>query len=133
MRRLVIALVASATSATAVVPPAQAAPGLTAAVTRTGTQAKVVVTNSATTAVTGWSITVELPAGVTVSGAQNATTTQAGTRVTQTPAHYINTVGAGKNTDAALASWSIVFDLPPGSRPPAPSTRRSARAAGPSR
>ncbi|MET1072149.1 MAG: glycosyl hydrolase family 18 protein [Umezawaea sp.] len=171
MRRFAIALAALATAATVLAPPAQAATGLTATFTRTGTQAKVVVANSTTTAVTGWSIRFELPAGVTVSGAQNATTTQTGTKVTLTPAYYINTVGAGKNTepysptfalssaadptactingancdgtgdpappaapttasfslsgstgkfvvdnntDAALASWSIVFELPAG-------------------
>jgi chitinase len=170
MRRLAIALVALA-SVTVFAPPAQAAPGLTAAFTRTGTQAKIVVANSSTAAITGWSIKFDLPAGVTVSNAQNATTTQNGTKVTLTPAYYINTVAAGRdtepysptftlssavdltactingancdgtgdpappaapttasftlsgttgkyvvnnNTDAALASWSIVFELPAG-------------------
>ena len=56
MRRFAIALAALATAATVLTPPAQAATGLTATFTRTGTQAKVVVANSTTTAVTGWSI-----------------------------------------------------------------------------
>ncbi len=99
MRRLAIAAVVLATAATVLAPTAQAATGLTATFTRTGTQAKVVVANSTATAVTGWSIRFDLPAGVTVSGAQNATTTQTGTRVTLTPAYYINTIGAGRNTE----------------------------------
>jgi chitinase len=107
MRRLVIALVALATAATVLAPPAQAASGLTATFTRTGTQAKVVVANSSTTAVTGWSIKFDLPAGTTVSGAQNATTTQTGTKVTLTPAYYINTVGAGKNTEPYSPTFTL--------------------------
>src|SRR6187551_3130217 len=113
MRRLVIALVALATSVTVLAPPAQAAPGLTAAFTRTGTQAKVVVANSATTAITGWSIKFDLPAGVTVSGAQNATTTQTGTRVTLTPAYYINTIGAGKNTEPYSPTFTLSAAVDP--------------------
>jgi chitinase len=106
MRRLTIVLVALATLSAFVIP-AQAAPGLTATFSRTGNQGKFVVANSSTAAISGWSIKFDLPAGVTVSGAQNATTTQSGTRVTLTPAYYINTVGAGKNTEPYSPTFTL--------------------------
>nr|BFE85899.1 hypothetical protein GCM10020093_085000 [Planobispora longispora] len=79
--------------------PAEAAARLTAAFTLTGSQGKFVVSNPGSTAVTGWSITFDLPPGVTVGNPQHATTTQTGTRVKLTPAFYINTVRANGNTE----------------------------------
>ncbi|GLZ31456.1 chitinase [Lentzea sp. NBRC 105346] len=87
--------------------PAQAATGLTATFSRTGTSGKFVVANSGTTAVTGWSIKFDLPAGVTVSNVQNATTTQSGTRVTLTPAYYINTIQPGRNTEPYSPAFTL--------------------------
>ncbi|WP_309109730.1 glycosyl hydrolase family 18 protein [Saccharothrix sp.] len=113
MRRLAIALVALATAALAVPGAASAASGLTATFSRTGTTGKFVVANATTAAVSGWSIKFDLPAGVTVSGAQNATTTQNGTRVTLTPAYYINTIQAGRNTEPFSPSFTLSAAVDP--------------------
>ncbi|MEU6739652.1 glycosyl hydrolase family 18 protein [Streptosporangium sandarakinum] len=102
---LLAAVLAVAFAALAV--PAEAAARLTAAFTLTGTQGKFVVSNPGSTPVTGWSITFDLPAGVTVSGAQNATTSQTGTRVKLTPAFYINTVRAGGNTEPYSPTFTL--------------------------
>ncbi|MFC7100319.1 glycosyl hydrolase family 18 protein [Nonomuraea rubra] len=79
--------------------PAQAASRLVATFTLSGTTGTFVVSNPGTTAVTGWSIVFELPSGVTASSPQNATIRQNGTKVTLTPAFYINTVQPGRNTE----------------------------------
>ncbi|XVV03553.1 glycosyl hydrolase family 18 protein [Actinosynnema sp. CA-248983] len=113
MRRLAIALVALATAALAVPGAASAASGLTATFTRTGTTGKFVVANATTAAISGWSIKFDLPAGVTVSGAQNATTTQNGTKVTLTPAYYINTIQAGRNTEPFSPSFTLSAAVDP--------------------
>ncbi|MCG5219400.1 glycosyl hydrolase family 18 protein [Streptosporangium soli] len=98
MRRLAALLLALAV-AIGLATPAVAAARLTAAFTLTGNQGKFVVSNPNSTPVTGWSIQFDLPAGVTVGNAQNATTTQTGTRVKLTPAFYINTVRANGTTE----------------------------------
>ncbi|GAB2487120.1 glycosyl hydrolase family 18 protein [Streptosporangium sandarakinum] len=109
MRRCVSVLLAAvlAVAFAALAVPAEAAARLTAAFTLTGTQGKFVVSNPGSTPVTGWSITFDLPAGVTVSGAQNATTSQTGTRVKLTPAFYINTVRAGGNTEPYSPTFTL--------------------------
>ncbi|CCH35424.1 glycosyl hydrolase family 18 protein [Actinosynnema sp. NPDC047251] len=112
MRRLAIALVALAATATFATP-ATAAAGLTATFSRTGTTAKFVVNNPTTAAISGWSIKFDLPAGVTVSGAQNATTTQNGTKVTLTPAYYISTIQAGRNTDPFSPTFTLSSAVDP--------------------
>ena len=78
--------------------PAAAAGSLRAAFVLTGTTGEYTVTNTGSTAVTGWSITFTLPAGVTASTGQHATVTQSGAQVTLTPAYYINTVHPGRST-----------------------------------
>ncbi|MEU8267267.1 glycosyl hydrolase family 18 protein [Sphaerisporangium sp. NPDC049002] len=93
--------------------PADAAVRLTAAFTLTGGQGKFVVSNPGSTPVTGWSIQFDLPAGVTVSNAQNATTTQSGTRVTLTPAYYIATVRANGNTDPYSPTFTLSSPVQP--------------------
>ncbi|MEV4746917.1 glycosyl hydrolase family 18 protein [Streptosporangium sp. NPDC049248] len=109
MRRLASALLVLALAATfaALSSPASAAARLTAAFILTGTQGKFVVSNPGTTPVTGWSITFDLPAGITVGGAQNATTTQNGTRVKLTPAFYINTVRANGDTEPYSPTFTL--------------------------
>ncbi|MCP2267746.1 glycosyl hydrolase family 18 protein [Actinokineospora diospyrosa] len=78
--------------------PASAAGSLRAALVLTGTSGEYTVTNSGSAAVTGWSIQFELPAGVTATANANATVSQTGTRVTLTPAYYINTIQPGRST-----------------------------------
>ncbi|WP_232836533.1 glycosyl hydrolase family 18 protein [Lentzea terrae] len=87
--------------------PAQAATGITATFSRTGTSGKFVVANASTAALNGWSLKFDLPAGVTVSNVQNATTTQNGTRVTLTPAFYINNIPAGRNTEPYSPTFTL--------------------------
>ncbi|MFI6297341.1 glycosyl hydrolase family 18 protein [Nonomuraea sp. NPDC050790] len=79
--------------------PANAAGRLLAAFSLSGTTGTFVVSNPGTSAVTGWSIVFELPSGVTASSPQNATIRQTGTKVTLTPAYYIDTLQAGKSTE----------------------------------
>ncbi|HEX4812088.1 MAG TPA: glycosyl hydrolase family 18 protein [Nonomuraea sp.] len=79
--------------------PARAGSRLVAAFSLSGTTGTFVVSNPGTTAVTGWSIMFELPAGVTASSPQNATVRQSGTKVTLTPAFYITTIQPGRNTE----------------------------------
>ncbi|SDP83158.1 glycosyl hydrolase family 18 protein [Lentzea jiangxiensis] len=97
---LLVALLALAT-------PAQADTGITATFSRTGTSGKFVVANASTTALTGWSIKFDLPAGVTATNPQNATITQNGTRVTLTPAFYINTIPAGRTTEPYSPTFTL--------------------------
>ncbi len=98
-RRPLITLLALLTATLATpVTPAAAAGSLRAALTITGTIGEYTVTNTGSTAVTGWAITFTLPAGVTASTGQHATVTQTGTQVTLTPAYYINTVHPGRST-----------------------------------
>ncbi|MFB4265479.1 glycosyl hydrolase family 18 protein [Nonomuraea sp. GTA35] len=99
MRRLATPLIAVLVIAALCALPAQAASRLVATFTLSGTTGTFVVSNPGTTAVTGWSIVFELPSGVTASSPQNATIRQNGTKVTLTPAFYINTVQAGRNTE----------------------------------
>ncbi|TQS30812.1 chitinase [Microbispora sp. KK1-11] len=87
--------------------PARAATGITAVFTLSGTQGKFVVTNSGSTAVTGWSIQFDLPAGVTAGNPQNATISQNGTKVRLTPAYYINTIRAGGTTEPYSPSFTL--------------------------
>ncbi|MFC7613937.1 glycosyl hydrolase family 18 protein [Actinokineospora soli] len=99
MRRPLVALLGIVVAG-ALVPavPAAADGSLRAAFALTGTTGEYTVTNTGSTAVTGWSITFTLPAGVTASTGQHATVTQSGTQVTLTPAYYINTVHPGRST-----------------------------------
>ncbi|MFD7655284.1 glycosyl hydrolase family 18 protein [Actinosynnema sp. NPDC059797] len=135
MRRLATSLVAALALAVPalVVPvsPATAAGGLTAAFTRTGTTGSFVVTNPTSAAVSGWSIKFDLPAGVTASNPQHSTLTQAGTRVTLTPAFYIGTLQPGRTTDPYSPTFTLSQAVDPtsctvngancdGSGPPAP-------------
>ncbi|TWP43383.1 chitinase [Lentzea tibetensis] len=106
MRRIP-ALLTVLVAALALAVPAQAAPGLTATYSRIGNTGKFVVANSGTTAVTGWSIKFDLPAGTTVSNVQNATTTRTGNRVTLTPAYYINTIQPGRNTEPYSPTFTL--------------------------
>ncbi|WP_431897804.1 glycosyl hydrolase family 18 protein [Nonomuraea sp. bgisy101] len=99
MRRSPVVLLAVLVAVALSAVPADAAARLTATFGLSGTTGKFVVANPGTTAVTGWSIVFELPPGVTAGNPQNATITQNGAKVTLTPAFYINTIQAGRNTE----------------------------------
>ncbi|MGR6915990.1 glycosyl hydrolase family 18 protein [[Actinomadura] parvosata] len=99
MRRLAIPLISVLVIIALCGLPAQAAARLVATFSLSGTTGTFVVSNPGTTAVTGWSIVFELPAGVTASSPQHATIRQSGTKVTLTPAYYIATLQPGRNTD----------------------------------
>ncbi|MEV5750797.1 glycosyl hydrolase family 18 protein [Actinoallomurus sp. NPDC052308] len=89
------------------VAPTWAAGRLSATFSLSGTTGKYVVANPGTSAVSGWTLVFELPAGVTASNPQNATLTQSGTKVTLTPAFYINTIGAGANTEPYSPTFTL--------------------------
>ncbi|MFC5822903.1 glycoside hydrolase family 6 protein [Nonomuraea insulae] len=99
MRRLATPLIAVLVIIALCGLPAQAASRLVATFSLSGTTGTFVVSNPGTTAVTGWSIVFELPSGVTASNAQNATIRQSGTKVTLTPAYYINNLQPGRSTE----------------------------------
>ncbi|SPL90195.1 Chitinase [[Actinomadura] parvosata subsp. kistnae] len=99
MRRLATPLIAVLVIIALCGLPAQAATRLVATFSLSGTTGTFVVSNPGTTAVTGWSIVFELPAGVTASSPQHATIRQSGTKVTLTPAYYIATLQPGRTTD----------------------------------
>ncbi|SFQ71603.1 chitinase [Amycolatopsis arida] len=96
-RTAVVALLAIGT-AVAVATPARAAGNLRAEFTLAGTAGQYTVTNTGGAAVTGWRITFELPTGVTATSGEHATVSQSGTRVTLTPAYYIDTLRPGRST-----------------------------------
>ncbi|GII29001.1 glycosyl hydrolase family 18 protein [Planotetraspora mira] len=106
MRRLA-AVLSVIVLAIALASPASAADRLIATFTLNGTQGKFVVSNPGASAISSWSIEFDLPAGVTVSNAQNATTSQAGTHVTLTPAFYIDTVRANGNTEPYSPTFTL--------------------------
>ncbi|BCJ73377.1 hypothetical protein CS0771_29210 [Catellatospora sp. IY07-71] len=56
------------------------------------------VTNSGTSAISGWTVTFTLPAGHTVTGSWNATLTTSGQTVTARNAAYNGSLGAGAST-----------------------------------
>lgn len=113
MRRLIGILLTFVVVAALAAAPARAADRLTAAFSLSGTTGKYVVSNPGTTAVTGWKLTFELPSGVTASNPQNATLTQNGTKVTLTPAFYINTVKAGGSTDPYSPTFTLSSAVQP--------------------
>nr|WP_245572487.1 glycosyl hydrolase family 18 protein [Actinokineospora enzanensis] len=64
----------------------------------TGTTGEYTVVNNGSSAVTGWAVTFELPAGVTATANANSKVSQTGTRVTLSPEYYINTLQPGRST-----------------------------------
>ncbi|GAA4534149.1 glycosyl hydrolase family 18 protein [Amycolatopsis samaneae] len=78
--------------------PAQAAGRLTAQFALDGTNGSYTVKNTSSSAVSNWSITFQVPSGVTASTGENGTVTQAGNLVTLTPAFYIATLQPGAST-----------------------------------
>ncbi|MFB4287641.1 glycosyl hydrolase family 18 protein [Nonomuraea sp. ATR24] len=107
MRRLAAPLIAVLVIVALCALPAQAASRLVAVFSLSGTTGTFVVSNPGTTSVTGWSIVFDLPAGVTASSPQNATLRQTGTKVTLTPAYYINTIQPGRNTEPFSPKFSL--------------------------
>ncbi|GIH72883.1 chitinase [Sphaerimonospora thailandensis] len=87
-------------------PPPPPAP-LTAEFTGNGTQGKFVVSNNSATALNGWTITFELPSGVTASNAQNGSVSQSGTKVTLSPAYYNTTIGANRSTEPYSPTFTL--------------------------
>ncbi|MBO2455357.1 fibronectin type III domain-containing protein [Actinomadura barringtoniae] len=108
LRALLTSLALLLALATAVPAHATAAAGkLIATFSLSGTTGKYVVKNPGTAAVTGWTITFDLPAGVTASNPQNATIAQSGRSVTVTPAYYINTVQPGRDTEPYSPAFTL--------------------------
>ncbi|TDD40240.1 chitinase [Actinomadura sp. KC06] len=107
MRRIIGILTTFIVLAALAVAPAQAADRLTAAFSLSGTTGKYVVSNPGTAAVSNWTLTFELPAGVTARNPQNVTLSQNGTKVTLRPLFYINTVRAGGNTEPYSPTFTL--------------------------
>ncbi|QFY09177.1 chitinase [Nonomuraea phyllanthi] len=107
MRRYALILLPIALMMALAAAPASAAARLVATFGLSGTTGTFVVSNPGATAVSGWSITFELPSGVTASNPQHATLAQNGTKVTLTPAFYINTVAAGDDTEPYSPAFTL--------------------------
>ncbi|MEV4311821.1 glycosyl hydrolase family 18 protein [Actinocrispum sp. NPDC049592] len=101
-RSRVLSIVASAVLAiagtVALSSPAAAAGSLRAAFALSGNVGTYTVTNAGTATVSGWTITFQVPAGVTATTGDNDTVTQSGTSVTVTPAYYIDSLAPGRST-----------------------------------
>ncbi|WP_277305406.1 glycosyl hydrolase family 18 protein [Spongiactinospora sp. TRM90649] len=87
-------------------PPGPEAP-VVAEYTATGSRGKFVIANNTDTTLASWSITFDLPAGVTASNAENGTIAQNGRTVTLTPAHYNTSVGARRTTEPYSPSFTL--------------------------
>ncbi|WP_216215373.1 glycosyl hydrolase family 18 protein [Amycolatopsis aidingensis] len=96
--RATVAALLTITAAVALSTPARAAGDLTATFTLSGNTGEYTVTNNGSAAVSGWAVTFELPEGVTASTGAHGTVSQTGTRVTLTPAFYIETLQPGAST-----------------------------------
>lgn len=145
MRRSTGILLTFVVVAALAVAPARAADRLTAAFSLSGTTGKYVVGNPGSADVSGWKLVFGLPAGVTASNPQNAVLAQNGTKVTLTPAFYINTVKAGGSTEPYSPTFTLSSAAQPtsctlngancdGTGEPRPRPRaspRSTRSAGP--
>ncbi|BCJ46011.1 chitinase [Actinoplanes ianthinogenes] len=90
--------------------PAVAASGLTASFSSADNgswyQDKYIISNPTTSAITGWTIDFDLPAGVSMSNSYNGTVTRNGSHVTVVNAHYNGTVAAGATTEP-YSFWFI--------------------------
>jgi len=95
---IVATIVLAIAGSVALTTPAFAAGSLRAAFALAGNVGTYTVTNAGTATVTGWTVTFEVPAGVTASTGENDTVTQSGTSVTVTPAYYINSLAPGRST-----------------------------------
>src|SRR3954451_1791081 len=91
-------IVLAVAGSVALTTPAYAAGNLRAAFALAGNVGTYTVTNAGSATVTGWTITFEVPTGVTASTGDNDTVTQSGTSVTVTPAYYINSLAPGRST-----------------------------------
>ncbi|TYB45651.1 chitinase [Actinomadura chibensis] len=107
MRRMIGILTTFVVVAALAVAPASAADRLTAAFSLSGTTGKYVVSNPGTGSVSGWTLTFNLPAGVTASNPQNATISQSGTKVTLRPLFYIDTVKGGGSTEPYSPTFTL--------------------------
>ncbi|WP_443060825.1 glycosyl hydrolase family 18 protein [Streptomyces sp. NBC_00448] len=104
--RLVTGLTALALSMAGLVglntPAAHAAGALTAEFSSTGSgsswSGSYVVKNGSSAAVNGWSLEFDLPAGVTITGETNGTSSVTGSHVVVTPAYYNATIPANGST-----------------------------------
>ncbi len=92
--------------------PASAAPGLIATFSTANHGSwhldKYVVSNPTSASITGWTLEFDLPAGVTMGGVYNGTSTQSGNHVTIVNAHYNGTVAAGASTEP-YSPWFIAY------------------------
>ena len=98
LRTVLAALLLALGGLAAVAQPAAAAGSLTATLSMSGTTGTYTVANIGTASVSNWTITFTLPAGVTATTGIHDTVAQSGTQVTITPAYYIATLAAGRNT-----------------------------------
>jgi endo-1,4-beta-xylanase len=72
-----------------------------------GFTANVVITNTGTAAISGWTLTFTFPGDQTVTNAWNATTTQTGEAVTATNLSYNTTIAPGANTSFGFqGTWT---------------------------
>ncbi len=80
----------------------------------TGYQGQVTIRNPGQVAVSGWTVTISLPAGETVNGATGAAYSQHGTTVTFTPSGGTGTVPAGGSVRFTFGVGGLLAGDPTG-------------------
>ena len=78
-----------------------------------GFTAQVVIANTGTTAINGWSLTFTFPGDQKVTSAWNATVTQSGEAVTAVNVGYNGTVAPGGNASFGFQGTWTANDSPP--------------------
>jgi hypothetical protein len=80
----------------------------------TGYQGQVTISNPGQVTVSGWTVTISLPAGETVNGATGAAYSQRGTTVTFTPSGGTGTVPAGGSVRFTFSVGGLLAGDPTG-------------------
>jgi hypothetical protein len=80
----------------------------------TGYQGQVTINNPGQVTVSGWTVTISLPAGETVNGATGAAYSQHGTTVTFTPSGGTGTVPAGGSVRFTFSVGGVLAGDPTG-------------------
>jgi cellulase/cellobiase CelA1 len=80
-----------------------------------GFTANVTITNTGSSAISGWTLAFSFPGDQKITNAWNATATQSGTAVTATNADYNGTIAAGGNTSFGFqGTWNSNDSSPTG-------------------
>jgi cellulase/cellobiase CelA1 len=76
--------------------------GATVNAWNTGLTESIIITNTGTSAINGWSLAFTLPGGQTITSGWNATFTSSGSQVTATNVSYNGSLAAGASTSVGF-------------------------------